>query len=263
MPLPQNSREGRELSSLAKEIRDENSAAERDALSAVAHARRAGELLIEAKAAVAHGEWGSWLSENVDFSQQWAASLMRVAKAPAAQIESAVSVRGALKQLAPPPKAEIKSGIDPVVEAVVKEAIKLGLDGPVNRATLEAKDPAELFDYAEAVDALRQKLHDAMTPFERYWLRHKGFIRPENVEALEETCEVAGMKPMIEILDDEYVWVGYVPVDADGEIANPLTFHPGWAHYCRHVLGDKVRFATEEMMPYTGPVTEQEEVSRG
>lgn len=90
------------IRSLAKQIQAEHEAAERDIRSALSHAVRAGELLIEAKAKVKHGEWGAWLAENFEFSQQWAAGYMRLAKADPAQIESAVSVRGALKELAEP-----------------------------------------------------------------------------------------------------------------------------------------------------------------
>jgi hypothetical protein len=39
---------------------------------AVAHAIRAGEFLIEAKAQVGHGAWGSWLAANFPKSESTA-----------------------------------------------------------------------------------------------------------------------------------------------------------------------------------------------
>ena len=39
-----------------------------------------GNLLLEAKAKVSHGEWGNWLKENVSFSRQTAHKFMQVAQ---------------------------------------------------------------------------------------------------------------------------------------------------------------------------------------
>ena len=46
-----------ELDRLTVDIRDEHKAAQRDHLSAVKHAIRCGQLLLEAKAGVSHGAW--------------------------------------------------------------------------------------------------------------------------------------------------------------------------------------------------------------
>jgi hypothetical protein len=110
------------------------------------------------------------------------------------------------------------------------------------------------------MDEGRGLLWDALGPFGRYWLKHKGIVSgEERVEAIRETCEVAGVLPMIEDLTAlggpiSYVWVGYVAMDGS-EITGPLTFHPGWAHFCRDRLGEDVRFATDDLMPYEGPTT--------
>src|SRR5262245_36560497 len=58
------------LDDLATEIASEIDGAERDARSAVAHARRAGELLIRAKDQVPYGEWQSWLDRHVGASRR-------------------------------------------------------------------------------------------------------------------------------------------------------------------------------------------------
>lgn len=64
----------------ATEIRTEHEAAQRCASEAVAHAIRAGELLLEAKAALPHGEFGAWLAANVECSARTAQGYIRLAK---------------------------------------------------------------------------------------------------------------------------------------------------------------------------------------
>jgi len=46
---------------------------------ALSHAKRAGELLLQAKAAVGHGAWLPWLAANVPFGQRAARGYMRLA----------------------------------------------------------------------------------------------------------------------------------------------------------------------------------------
>jgi hypothetical protein len=74
----------RSTSIIAEEIRREVDAAEADFQSAVAHAIRAGELLIEAKAQVGHGNWLPWLKANFDGSERTAQNYMRLALKSAA-----------------------------------------------------------------------------------------------------------------------------------------------------------------------------------
>ncbi len=66
--------------SLADRINAEHRAANEAAASAIEHARLAGELLLEAKASVAHGAWGAWLSVNFEGSERTAQAYMRIAK---------------------------------------------------------------------------------------------------------------------------------------------------------------------------------------
>lgn len=47
---------------------------------AVLKARAAGELLLEAKSNVKHGEWLNWLAEHANFSQKTAWQYMRIAE---------------------------------------------------------------------------------------------------------------------------------------------------------------------------------------
>jgi hypothetical protein len=67
-------------SDYAARINEEHSRAYGKARDALTHARMAGELLIEAKSLLKHGEWGNWLTENVSFSESTAQNYMRLAK---------------------------------------------------------------------------------------------------------------------------------------------------------------------------------------
>lgn len=67
-------------SSLADHINKHHHAAKKHARQAVLHARAAGELLLEAKNSVKHGEWLPWLETNFDGSQRTAHDYMRVAR---------------------------------------------------------------------------------------------------------------------------------------------------------------------------------------
>ena len=96
------------LAALADEINSAHRACD-DALRAgLNHAVRAGELLVEAKSRVKHGEWGSWLGDNFEGSARTAQAYMKVARevpnldGEKAQRVADLSFRGALKELSAP-----------------------------------------------------------------------------------------------------------------------------------------------------------------
>lgn len=63
----------------------------------IEHAVRAGQLLTEAKSAVPHGRWLSWLDENFSMSKRTAQSLMRLAaRLPNAQETALLTVTAAM-----------------------------------------------------------------------------------------------------------------------------------------------------------------------
>jgi hypothetical protein len=68
------------LDQLATQIEAKHRAAQEAARSAVEHACRAGELLIEAKAAVTHGKWGRWIEANVTIAPRTVRAYMQLAK---------------------------------------------------------------------------------------------------------------------------------------------------------------------------------------
>jgi hypothetical protein len=65
---------------IASKINEEHTRAFGKAQDALNHARAAGELLIEAKSLLKHGEWGNWLAENVAFTERTAQSYMKLAR---------------------------------------------------------------------------------------------------------------------------------------------------------------------------------------
>ena len=71
---------GTNLPTLASQINAEHEACEKSARSAIGHAMRAGELLIEAKAQVEHGQWLPWLKDNFAGSARTAQAYTRVAR---------------------------------------------------------------------------------------------------------------------------------------------------------------------------------------
>ncbi|MBI4693428.1 MAG: DUF3102 domain-containing protein [Gammaproteobacteria bacterium] len=96
------------LVAIAHDINREHRAAHACASKAVEHARRAGELLLEAKANIVHGEWLPWLAAHVEFSERTAQAYMRVARelpkleGPEAQRVSDLPLRAALEALSNP-----------------------------------------------------------------------------------------------------------------------------------------------------------------
>lgn len=68
------------LADLAAKINEEHDAAEQAMKRGLDHALNAGKMLLEAKAAVKHGEWGKWLSENCAFAERTAQLYMRIAR---------------------------------------------------------------------------------------------------------------------------------------------------------------------------------------
>ena len=95
------------LDGLAGQINAEHRAAQQAARKTITHVLKAGELLIEAKAKVQHGEWLSWLQQNCTFSERTAQTYMRVAREYPkldevnAQRVADFSLRQALRSIAP------------------------------------------------------------------------------------------------------------------------------------------------------------------
>jgi hypothetical protein len=87
---------------LIEQIRHEHDAVQQSLRDSVAHAMRCGELLIQAKAALPHGYFSSWLRDNVTFSDRTARAYMRLAAFDEAKRQRVadLSLRQALEEIA-------------------------------------------------------------------------------------------------------------------------------------------------------------------
>lgn len=109
------------LTTLANGIRQKHQAALDAAANAVTLAREAGELLIEAKAQVEHGQWSDWLKANVQFSERTAQGYMRLARElpkldhEKAQHVAVLPLRQALRAISS--QQDVKIEYDPELEA--------------------------------------------------------------------------------------------------------------------------------------------------
>ncbi len=68
------------LDDLAQKINEEHECVEGAFKTAMGHALKAGELLIEAKGAAPHSGWLPWLEANCSFSKRTAQAYMRLAR---------------------------------------------------------------------------------------------------------------------------------------------------------------------------------------
>ena len=68
------------VENLATEIRVEHAAAQQHAERAIEHAKRAGQLLMQVKAELPHGEFLPWIDANLEVSRRQAQRYMRAAQ---------------------------------------------------------------------------------------------------------------------------------------------------------------------------------------
>lgn len=143
---------------LAKEINQEHELAEKALRDGLAHALRAGELLLEAKEITAHGTWGDWLEENFSFSKRTAQNYMRLSRRrdelEKAQHVADLSYRDAIAYLAEPKKKELEvhelGMLFPMVEREALERwaqeIKSGLGSWEEKNAFGLFTPIALFE---------------------------------------------------------------------------------------------------------------------
>jgi hypothetical protein len=111
-------RPAEDLATLAAEINREHEAAEGSIRQGLGHARRAGELLLRAKAQCGHGRWLRWLREHCHFSERTGRAYMQVARRwedlqAKRQGLADLTFEGSLKFLAAP-RAPAASAIAPM-----------------------------------------------------------------------------------------------------------------------------------------------------
>jgi Protein of unknown function (DUF3102) len=118
-PRPQG-----QLVELAERIRTEHQAVVGAVRTGLQHAMAAGELLLEAKQQVSHGQWGEWVSRHCEINERVAQMYMRVAEKwgeieSKAKPVSDLTLKAALKLISGPPKSD---GAPPLASPPVKVA---------------------------------------------------------------------------------------------------------------------------------------------
>jgi hypothetical protein len=144
------------LGELAATVNDEYALMTGDMTRAVKRAIRIGELLSEAKAEVAHGEWIPWVEENLTFGQDMASKYMRLYRKQERVLDfGATSIREAVALLAAPkdepedvqtstqPSAPDPSDIAPVLDDEPDTEPEYRNDPALERDLTDAKDAAK------------------------------------------------------------------------------------------------------------------------
>lgn len=118
------------LPELAAKINTEHEAASTAIRASLEHGRRAGELLLEAKSQVRHGEWAKWLAEHFQGSGRTARAYLQIARRwpeiESKMADSAVSgIDGALKLLAAPDRQAQLERCEAVIEEHIDEVERI------------------------------------------------------------------------------------------------------------------------------------------
>jgi hypothetical protein len=97
---------------LAREINVEHGHVETYKQNTIQHAIRCGELLLEMKRRVGHGNWLAWLGEHFEASERTARNYMEIAKSAAvADLKDETTMRSALRALASPSRSQQRKSV--------------------------------------------------------------------------------------------------------------------------------------------------------
>lgn len=127
------------------EINAEHQLARESASSAVQHAIRCGQLLVEQKSRLEHGEFGEWIAEHCDFEQSTATRYMKAAR----QIATGVAISN-LSGLFPSGRQPCQKRTDaPLVDHVVDDDHEETSEPP-------AIAPEQAIEILESIPSQRQ-----------------------------------------------------------------------------------------------------------
>lgn len=144
----------------------------------IEHYMRAGEMLLEAKEQVAHGDWKGWIDRNFHLSYSSAKRYMLLADLPKRSTrEPFTSLREALRETSPTQAGGQNTWQEPVKQVLNKVNYEALRQEDLKRAQgreLERKLGLQLIDIGFKV--LAQKLHP-----DKKGGSHDGFIRLKSV----------------------------------------------------------------------------------
>ena len=145
------------LSALAAEINLLHDEAERHATQAVVYAARCGQKLLQAKAAVNHGQWLDWLAANCRVKKSQATKYMRLTQAMPELLESNFQSTGNLPGFE---QAVALLGADDTVKAEVQSRLDAG-------ETVSVREIEKIKREAQAERDARQQLAAKLQQAER------------------------------------------------------------------------------------------------
>ena len=132
------------------------------------YAIEVGRRLVEAKAMLQHGEWGAWLKDKVEFSQQTANNLMNIyeeyGKNPNSKLIGNLTYTKALKLLAVPEDEREEfvqeNKVDDMTVKELEKAIK-ERDEALKQAELAKKDAGQAEELRKALAEAEAKAQEA------------------------------------------------------------------------------------------------------
>jgi hypothetical protein len=145
------------LTDLARRINEKHNEAEQALMSGFAHAIAAGELLLEAKATVPHGEWLSWLAKNCAVAARTAQLYMKVAQGRK-QLEAKnasladLTLEGAALQLSGPTAPIPNQSRSPISRPDVRHSRPPSTDKPSWKGNVASGN--EMPAYQRAADSI-------------------------------------------------------------------------------------------------------------
>ena len=131
---------------LAREINTEHGYVETHKRNTIQHAIRCGELLLEMKQRVGHGNWLTWLDEHFHASERTARNYIQIAKSAAvADLHDDTTMRSALRALASRPQSQ-----ETTSEPNNRQASKPPATGPVPNEDDARTSGADAFEAPRA-----------------------------------------------------------------------------------------------------------------
>src|SRR5215208_3178194 len=133
---------------MAELINEEHRAVQNAGGIALEHAMRAGAMLVAKKEELPHGEFMDWVKANCEFSDRTANDYMKLHRRREeveanSQRAADLSIRGALKAIAPPPKPKPKKSVPPR-EQRAGNVLEQARQRAAERAEEPVETPAEL-----------------------------------------------------------------------------------------------------------------------
>jgi hypothetical protein len=124
------------LTDLGVRINEAHTRAIEHAGKAIGYAIACGDMLLEAKAKVPHGQWLPWLRNNITFSERSAQGYMRIAqRRPNPQRVADLPLRRVLGELRTPLRARSETSLDADLEAWTAQS--RAADKPVEDWTVD------------------------------------------------------------------------------------------------------------------------------